>query len=146
MAYWRLFYHIVWATNNRLPLLVPEIEQAVFRTLWQKCVEVSAQPIAVNGMPDHVHVIAAVPPTLALARFVQVLKGSSSRFVHVEFARPFAWQEGYGVFSLSERSLQAAAAYVRNQKAHHQAGTIILRLERAEIKDDGPRSPADAGE
>jgi putative transposase len=90
-------------------------------------------------MPDHVHVMAAAVPSLSPSVFVQRLKGSSSHFINEEFGIPFAWQEGYGIFSVGERGLDAAIHYVRGQKEHHAAGTTIERLERAAAEDVSPR-------
>ncbi len=90
-------------------------------------------------MPDHVHVVAAVPPAVTLPDFVKHLKGGSSRFAHLEFGSPFEWQAGYGIFSISERNLKVAIEYVQRQKAHHAAGTAIARLERTSENDEGPR-------
>ena len=142
MAYWRLAYHIVWATKERLPLIAPEIEMPVYRALAHKCEELDAVLFAVNGMPDHVHVVAAVKPTLALSEFVKQLKGSSSRFVHLEYELPFQWQRGYGIFSISDKLISTAVDYVRHQKQHHAAGSDIPAYERIESADLGPERTA----
>jgi len=138
MPYWRLFYHVVWATHRRDPLLMGEVESFVHRILAVKCHELGGQAFAINGTADHVHLVGIVPPKLALAEFIGRLKGSSSRYTGLEFHLPFAWQEGYGVFTISERGLPRAIDYVRCQKEHHRAGTISARLERFSDADDGP--------
>jgi REP element-mobilizing transposase RayT len=138
MPYWRLFYHIVWATEGRLALLTPQIEATLYPVLVSKSNAQGGRVYAVNGMPDHVHIVAAVPPALALADFVKKLKGSSSRIVRTEFQVEFAWQTGYGVFSVSERLLEQAVTYVQQQKEHHRNGTTISRLEYCAPEDEGP--------
>ena len=143
MAYWRLYYHIVWAVKGRAPLISVEIEGSVYRLIAHKCNEQGGLAYVVNGISDHVHVVTAVPPTVALAEFIKKLKGSSSRFVHTEYGLSFAWQSGYGVFTVSERSLPKVIDYVRHQKEHHQSGTLIPRLESFTSEDDGPQ-PAPA--
>ena len=81
MPYWRLFYHFVWTTHGRAPLIQPRIEQDLYPILISKCNELrGCEAIAVNGMPDHAHLIASVPPAISLSKFVKDLKGSSSRF------------------------------------------------------------------
>jgi REP element-mobilizing transposase RayT len=139
MPYWRLYYHIVWATDERQPLIETWIEDGLFRIIGDKCKDQGGLVYAINGMPDHVHVIAAAPPAMALSDFVKGLKGSSSRFVHTEFRIPFAWQVGYGIFSVSQRNLGRAIRYVRGQKEHHRSGELIPALERFTSDDDGPR-------
>jgi putative transposase len=139
MPYWRLFYHIVWATKSRLPLLTPDAETQVYRIVGAKCDDLGAVLYAANGMPDHTHVVVAVPPRIALSAFVGQLKGSSSHFINTELDTAFAWQAGYGVFTVSARNLDRAIDYVRRQKEHHKAGTIIPALERFMDTEDGPR-------
>lgn len=131
MPYWRLFYHLVWATKERTPFITPEIEAPLFRIIINRSDRLHAPILAVNGMPDHVHVVASVPPTIALSEYVQQLKGASSRFIGAELGEQFAWQKGYSIFSLSERSLSQAVAYVERQKERHRNGTVIARLEKA---------------
>ncbi|MBN1310461.1 MAG: IS200/IS605 family transposase [Anaerolineae bacterium] len=143
MAYWRLYCHIVWAVKGRASLIKPEMEDAVYRIIGHKCSDQGGFAYAVNGIEDHVHVVAAVPPTIALSDFVKGLKGSSSRFIHTEYQTPFAWQSGYGIFTVSERNLATAIQYVRHQKEHHKAGTLVACLERFTSEDDGPRLELD---
>jgi putative transposase len=138
MPYWRLYYHIVWATEDRHPLIEPRIEQGLFRIIGSKCIDQGGKVYAINGMPDHVHVVTAAPPAMALSDYVKGLKGSSSRYVHTEYQMAFAWQVGYGIFSVSQKSLGDAIQYVRGQKEHHRSGNIIPGLERFTSEDDGP--------
>ena len=139
MAYWRLFYHFVWATKNREALLRPELEPHVRRYSMSKGSGMGALMFALNGMEDHLHVVAALPPRVAPADFVKRLKGSSSRFVTAEFDLPFAWQKGYGVFSITESDLERVVAYVKDQKQHHRQGTLVAAWERMNVEDDSPR-------
>jgi putative transposase len=138
MAYWELFYHLVWTTHQRLPLLTPEIEPFVHRLLAVKCSELEGYAFAVNGMMDHVHVVAAIPPKASVASFVGALKGSSSRFVGLKYKVDFQWQSGYGAFSFSGKGLEAAVDYVRRQKEHHETGGLVTRLERVSDENAGP--------
>ena len=130
MPYWKLYYHFVWATKERQHLITPEVEGFLFGAIVEKCQEKSAQAYAVNGMPDHVHLVAAVPPSIALADFVKHIKGASSYAMSARFDMTFGWQRGYAVFSISQRALPQAVDYVQRQKEHHEAGTIIAALER----------------
>jgi REP element-mobilizing transposase RayT len=97
MAHWRLFYHFVWVTKSREPLLTAELQYRVFPYLMSKGRELGTLMLALNGSEDHVHVVAAVPPRMAPAEFVKRLKRASSRFISRERGLPFSWQGGYGV-------------------------------------------------
>jgi len=131
MPYWRLFYHLIWATKGREPLITPAIEPALYRFLRARANKRFAVSLfVIGGMPDHVHILTSLSPNTALADFVQDLKGSSSYFVTEELGIPFQWQRGYGVFSISEQDVPRVVAYVRRQKTHHARGDWIPAWER----------------
>lgn len=132
MPYWQLYYHIVWATKERLPQITPEIEAVLYPLLASKCGDKRATALAANGMPDHVHLVAAVPPSIALCNFIKHVKGATSYVISAEFDAIFSWQRGYGVFSISHSNVSKAVAYVQRQKQHHQDGTVIPALERTD--------------
>jgi REP element-mobilizing transposase RayT len=71
--------------------------------------------LVVNGVTDHVHALIALPSTMAIAKAVQLLKGGSSKWSHDTFPehRTFAWQEGYGAFSVSVSQLDKTIAYIQ---------------------------------
>lgn len=134
MPYWQLFYHLIWTTKNRQPLLTPEIEPVIYGFLRSKAVGLEATVFALNGVADHVHMVVSVPPKVALATFIGQVKGvASARFNQSrQCSEPFYWQEEYGAFSFDGKRLPNYVAYVNNQKQHHQASTTIAILERAE--------------
>jgi putative transposase len=143
MALWRTYYHIVWTTKERLPLITPDIETALYGYLIGKADALESIVHAVGGVQDHIHVVSSIPPKLSVAKWVQTLKGSSSHYVNHELARgldAFQWQRGYGVFSLGHKQLETAVVYVRNQKAHHADGTFVSALERCSHEDIGPET------
>jgi putative transposase len=146
MAHWRLFYHFVWGTKSREPLLTPDLQTHVFPYLVSKSRELGALVLALNGVQDHIHVLAAVPPRVAPAEFVKRLKGASSRLVTRQFDLPFSWQEGYGVYSVSERDVQQLRKYVRAQKERHRTGELVASWESLSGEDDGPRLAGSQGE
>ena len=140
MALWRLYYHLVWATKERYPLITPEIEPELYGYIIGKAHALECIVHAIGGTEEHVHLLASVPPKLSIASFVKGIKGSSSHHLNHGVPNPsskFGWQRGYGVFSLSGKQLDDAVAYIRNQKAHHQEGSTIAALERADHEDDG---------
>lgn len=134
MPYWQLFYHIVWATKNRLPLLTPQAEPIIYGFLRSKIIGLEATLFALDGVADHVHVVVAIPPSIAISKFVgQVKAVASTRFNKSgQAATPFFWQEEYGAFSFDGKRLPHYIAYVERQKEHHTQGTIIPILEHVE--------------
>jgi putative transposase len=92
----------------------------------------------VGGTIDHIHVLAAVRPSVSPAQFVKQLKGSSSRFITSDLNRSFGWQEGYGVFSVSERDVQRIISYIEHQKQHHAEGSSIGEWEPVGPRSAGP--------
>ena len=126
-----LFVHLIWATWNRLPLLTGEMERRVYRCLEDTCRELGAEVLALGGVEDHVHMVVRMPATLAVADLVKRLKGASSHLATHEIAPDdfFKWQGGYAAFTASIRLLPALCDYVRRQKEHHQAGTLIRAYE-----------------
>ncbi len=140
MPYWRTFYHIVWTTKHRAPLITPEIEAVIFPSIAPQAREEGAVVYALNGVADHVHLVAAIPPRIAVAPFVGELKGRSSFIVGNKLNVVFAWQTGYGVHTFGEKHLPWVIGYVENQKAHHAAQMVNARLEASLEDDDGPPS------
>ena len=137
MPYCQLFYHLVWATRGRLPLLTPEVEPRIYKLLVGKALGLGAAVFALNGVEDHVHMVVSVPPKLAVATFVGQVKGvTSARFNQASETGPeFYWQEEYGAFTFDLKRMPSYVAYVRQQKQHHQGGTVIPILERVEAVD-----------
>src|SRR5688500_12084322 len=118
MTFFKFYFHIVWATKKRTPLIRPEMERFVYKSLTAKAQELEAQVFAINGMADHVHMIASVPPKIGFSKFMSLIKGSTSRYITLEYRIPFHWQRGYSAFTFSRRGLKYAVAYVENQKTH----------------------------
>lgn len=134
MPYWQLFYHIVWTTKNRLPLLTPDVEPVVYEFLRVKAVGLGAKVFALNGVSDHVHLVASIPPKIAVAKFIgQVKAVASTKFNKSDLAKtPLFWQEEYSVFSFDRKRLPNFVAYVERQKDHHAQNTTIPVLERTD--------------
>jgi putative transposase len=76
--------------------------------------------LAIGGAVDHVHVLLSLPRTVSVAKAVQLLKSGSSKWVHENFpgSRNFAWQEGYGAFSIGVSQIDTTVRYIRAQAEH----------------------------
>jgi REP element-mobilizing transposase RayT len=134
MSYTRLRYHIVTATHRRAPVITAPLEGVLFRALRRKADDEGGRLLAIGGVADHVHLVAALRPTVALSDFVRALKARSSRAATRSdlLGAPFRWQRGYGAFTLDARDIGAAVRYVVRQKVHHGAGTTREVYERIE--------------
>ena len=138
MALWRLYYHLVWSTKGRLPLIEQEIESELYGYMIGKTDALDCIVHAIGGIENHVHLIVSIPPKMAISKFVNIVKGSTSHHVTKVMKREFAWQEGYGVFSLGSKQLEKAVNYVIHQKQHHRDGSVISSLETCTQEDNGP--------
>ncbi len=133
MPYSRLFYHFVWTTYQRLPMLTATLREPLFAAIRAKVNDLHGITHALNGMEDHVHLVATVPPSIALATFIGQVKGVSSHLVsRLNSDIVFAWQKEYGVLSLSESHLNNVMQYVINQQKHHAENTLDQRLEKCD--------------
>jgi putative transposase len=140
MAFWRTYYHMVWATRERAPLIAPAIEDRLHAYIVSRAAALDSYVYAIGGWVDHVHLIVAIPPKIAVSEVVRQIKGASSHYANHELglAGRFEWQRGYGVLSISERNLEIAIVYVRNQKQHHTLRSELHILETLSEEDVGP--------
>jgi len=140
MSFWRNYYHLVWTTKNREPLIQPSFESQLYSYLISKAAELGCYTYAIGGISEHVHVGMAIPPKHAVAYVVKMLKGSSSHYIN-HVIRPmdrFDWQRGYGCLTLGETQRARAILYIQQQKQHHAESSLNTWLERAEEFDEGP--------
>jgi putative transposase len=138
MPYWRLFYHLVWATRDREPLIGPVEEAAVRRSFELTIGDLDLIPHAVGVMPDHVHIVVSIPPKIAVSETVKRLKGASAKAVNDRTDQnglaQFNWQGDYGALSFGDAALERVVHYVEHQAEHHTEGRLWSKLEQA---DDG---------
>jgi REP element-mobilizing transposase RayT len=115
-----LLAHVIFSTKDRLPLLTPDLRPDMLAYLGGIAWKLHARVIESNARPDHVHCLLSLPPTLAVAEALRVLKSNSSLWMHETRGRTkFAWQTGYGAFSVSQSNVSAVVEYIRNQDRHH---------------------------
>lgn len=125
-AWTQNFYHVVFSTKRRAPWIDAELEPRLYGFLNGIARDLSCEVLALNGMPDHVHLVVRYPGDLSHADLVRHLKARSSRWIHetLPALRDFAWQEGYGGFTVSRSALTQVVEYVRRQKEHHARMTF----------------------
>ena len=146
MAYWRLYYHLVWGTKERLPFITPEVETMLYHHFGARAAQEGCRIFAINGMNDHIHMVLAIPPAKSVSGTMQIIKGASSHLVHTVHGKPFEWQEGYGAITISPRNISAAVQYVVRQKEHHAQNTLVAGYEAISPHNEGPKRRAIAFE
>jgi putative transposase len=135
MPYWRLYYHIVWATKSREPVLTDADVRVITRSIRTTLQSFHANPHAIGVMPDHVHVVVSVPPNVAISDVVGRMKGASTHALNHQPNQPpdrnFSWQTEYGILSFGEKALPSVVEYIENQKEHHASQRLWPTLENA---------------
>ena len=131
-TYYHLVYHFIWGTKSKLPLITPAVEARLFPYLGYKCKELGYTLHAVNGTPDHIHLLISLTPSIVIADVAKNLKGSSSHYINKEtdLGEILYWQDGYGVITLGENEIPRVVRYIKNQKEHHSQGNLSDRLEK----------------
>lgn len=145
MSFWRLFYHIVWATRGRHPLIGEKEEAIIRRSLEATFNELDVIPHAVGMMPDHIHIAVSNPPKVSVADLVRRAKGASSHALNHADDRTteptFACQSEYGAVSFGEKALPDVINCINNQKERHAEKRLWPTLER--LSED--KQPVETG-
>jgi len=115
-----ILLHIIFSTAQRRPLIKPEFRNDLFAYLGGIVREMHGTALIINGEPDHVHMLIRIRPAHSAAEIVRVVKTNSSRWLREKRSAEFAWQTGYGVFSVSESSVAAVTKYIAGQQEHHK--------------------------
>lgn len=125
-TYTNLLVHAVFSTKDRRPDLDAAVRSRLFPYLGGIVQSLHGKALIVNGTDDHVHTLLSLPATLAAADVMRAIKANSSRWVHETWPakRDFAWQAGYGAFSVSHSNLEAVRKYIANQEEHHRRMTF----------------------
>ncbi|CAN5639190.1 IS200/IS605 family transposase [soil metagenome] len=113
--------HCVFSTKERRPMITPEIQPRLFQYIGGITRENKMKLLAAGGVDDHVHLLVSFPSTISVAKGLQLIKGGSSKWVHETFpkSRLFAWQEGYGAFSIGINDVERTIRYINHQAEHH---------------------------
>ena len=125
-TYTALHYHFVFSTKGRRAWIRPDIEERVWKYFGGIARTNKMTPIRTGGIDDHIHLLLGAPPTIAPSKIAQLVKGGSSAWIHETFAdlAEFAWQDGYGAFTVSKSSISDVIAYIENQREHHRSRTF----------------------
>jgi putative transposase len=143
MSYVSSYFHCVFSTKERAKIITPSLQERLWPFLGGIARQNGMTPVIVGGMEDHVHILLSLPPTMAIAKAMQLIKGGSSKWIHETFPeqRLFAWQEKYGAFSVSVSQLETTTRYIRDQKEHHRERSFqeefmaLLKKHRIEFDE-----------
>jgi REP element-mobilizing transposase RayT len=137
-TYLEVYVHFVWATWDRLPVLIPGIRDRVFRAILAKCDELGCRAEAIGGVDDHMHLLVKMSSTVSLADLVKGVKGSTSHLTTHAIApgQFFKWQGSYGAISVSPGDVERVINYVRNQEKHHGGAGLLDDFEKCEEFQD----------
>jgi putative transposase len=139
-SYTDLVGHFVFSTRDRQEQITEGVREGLYAYAGGVCKNLDCDLIAIGGMPDHVHLLVLRHPTVAEAELMRVVKANTSKWVHERHTVEFAWQKGYGAFSVSRSSVERVKKYVLNQAAHHKRMTFkeefVAFLKRHRVKYD----------
>ena len=116
-----LIVHAVFSTKDRRPFLhSEEIRIETFAYMGGILKSLQCHPLKIGGVDDHVHMLSSLSKNIAFAEMIGRVKGSCSKRLREKGILGFAWQNGYGAFSVSESNVEAVTAYISEQAQHHR--------------------------
>lgn len=126
MSYVSSYYHCVFSTKERRPLIRAELRDRLWPFLGGIARKNGFKAVEIGGVADHVHLLISLPPTVCISHAMQLIKGGSSKWVHDTFPehRLFGWQTKYGAFSVSVSQLPNIIDYIKGQEEHHKKMTF----------------------
>jgi REP element-mobilizing transposase RayT len=141
-AYTKLTYHVIFGTKYRKPLIAEQYCERLYEYMGGTIRGLNGHLIAVGGVEDHVHLLANLSPTVALADAIRDVKANPSRWVNesAEVPTRFEWQKGYAAFTVSYSQVGSVRHYIEHQREHHRARTFeaeyVVFLQRHDIAFD----------
>jgi REP element-mobilizing transposase RayT len=142
MSYVSSYFHCVFSTKERRPLIPQPLRERLWPFLGGIARQNAMKAVEIGGVADHIHILLSLPSTLSIAKGLQLIKGGSSKWVHDTFPehRLFGWQIKYGAFSVSVSQLEKTIQYIKDQAEHHRKMTFqeefVALLKRHRIAYD----------
>ncbi len=126
-TYTQIHIHAIFAVRYRANLISKQWKEALYKYIVGIVQKNNHKLLAINGMPDHVHVFFGMRPAQSLSDLMQDIKGSSSKWINDQgFVNgKFSWQAGYGAFSYSKSQVPYVIRYIQNQENHHRKKTFL---------------------
>ncbi|MBQ6473066.1 MAG: transposase [Victivallales bacterium] len=138
MSYTTNYYHVIFHTARDVPSIAEEFEKELFKYIWGFCKNKNAFLHRVNGMPNHLHNLVDLPPSLALADFVRELKTSTHHWLKCNPHFPLftGWSSGYAGLSCGANDLQRISNYIANQKQHHRKQPFMQEIRELLVQQN----------
>ena len=123
----QIYIQTVFAVSNRMSLIRPEFKEDLHKYITGIVKNHGQKPIVINGMPDHLHILIGLKPSMALADLVRDIKCDSTNYINKNrwVRGRFAWQEGYGAFTVSESMAPKVRRYIERQEEHHRSVSFL---------------------
>ena len=115
-----ILIHAVWSTKERRPLISDDVRAGLHGYMAGILKSGDSPALIINSVPDHVHVLCQLSKNIAASKLVEIVKKQSSKWMKQQGVPLFAWQSGYGVFSVSQSNVDAVWKYIEGQAEHHQ--------------------------
>jgi putative transposase len=130
-TYTQIHIQAVFAIQNRDCIIQRGWKDELYKYITGIVQNNKHKMLAINGMPDHVHILFGFRPSQSLSDLMQDIKGSSSKWINEKrfIKGKFSWQEGYGAFSYSKSDLPNVIQYIKNQEEHHKKRSFIEEYE-----------------
>jgi REP element-mobilizing transposase RayT len=141
-TYTQIYIQVVFAVSERRNLLPAEHKEELHKYITGIVSNQHQKLVAINSMPDHVHILIGLKPDVALSSLVREIKASSSKFINERrwLRGKFNWQEGFGAFSYAHSQLSDVISYIQNQETHHARSSFreeyLLFLKKFDVKFD----------
>lgn len=121
-TYTNLLFHVVFSTKHRTPTIHPTFQDDLYAYIGGIVRGEGGTLLEIGGMPDHVHLLIKLKPSIAPSSILQIIKGKSSKWLNAEKIdqQDFYWQEGFAAFSVSESQVENVRHYIQNQEEHHR--------------------------
>ena len=125
-TYSQIYIQIVFTVKGRENLIHTSFKDELYKYICGIVNGNKQKVYAINGMPDHIHILASIKPDISLSDLVRDIKANSSKWLNAKnFVKgKFQWQEGFGAFSYSKSQLDTVIRYIENQEAHHSKKTF----------------------
>jgi len=120
-TYTQIHIQFVFAVKYRKSQIYQPIKDELYKYITGIIQNAKHKVLAINGMPDHIHIFIGMRPTQSISELMQQVKGASSKWMNIRRANEnkFEWQEGYGAFSYSKSQVSNVIHYIENQEQHH---------------------------
>lgn len=121
-TYTQIYLHVVFAVESRAAIIPKEHKEELHKFITGIVKNRGQKLIAINSMPDHVHLLIGIKPDISLSDLIRDVKAGSSKFINDNrwVSGRFSWQEGFGAFSYSHSQLSTVIRYIQNQEQHHK--------------------------